>query len=73
MKTICDSYYNENLRDRIMELQMDLAKKILFSVADVVMEAGYWAKSQRESIKNAASQVGAIFQIVLYISSLSRS
>lgn len=63
MEALVQSYYNENLRNRIMDLQVNVAMKILSSGVNVVMDAGYWGKSQRDQLRQMAKFVNAKFEL----------
>ena len=63
MEALIQSYYNETLRDSIMNLQIKIAEKILLSGINVVMDAGYWGKNQREQLRNMAKNANAKFEL----------
>ena len=49
----------EEYDKRITQLAKDIAFKILQSGGDVILDEGFWVKSQRDDIKQKISEIGA--------------
>jgi len=49
----------EEYDKNVIELSRNIAFKILESGADVIIDEGFWAKSERDGLKKKVSELGA--------------
>lgn len=63
MEKICNSYYNEEVKERIVNFQFEFAVKILKAGINVVMDGGYWSKEERDMLRNLAKKASADFKL----------
>jgi len=54
-----DKKENERLRDIVEAIQWETAQALLSRGVDVVLENGFWGKSERESYRDRARELGA--------------
>ena len=51
--------YDEAARARVEALQWELARQLLARGLDVILENGFWARSERDDYRKGAAAVGA--------------
>ena len=55
--------WNDRVRSRIEQFQLDLALNLLCAGANVVIEWGVWTREEREALRDAARAVGAAVEL----------
>ena len=63
MENICHSYYNEEIKERIVNFQCKVAERLLKIGTSVVMDGGYWSKEERDALACLAENAGATFHL----------
>ena len=58
-----DRHESERLRDIVEAMQWDLTQQLLSSGLSVILENGFWGKSERESCRDTARKLGARVQL----------
>ena len=55
--------WNDGVRGRIEQLQLELALDLLRAGSNVVIEWGVWARTEREALRDAARAIGAAVEL----------
>ena len=55
--------WNDAVRGRIEQFQLDLALDLLRAGGNVVIEWGVWTREEREALRNAARSIGAAVEL----------
>ena len=55
--------YDEAARERIEQLQWELAQRVLMLGATAIVEWGTWARSEREALRTRARELGAAVEL----------
>ena len=55
--------WNDGVRGRIEQFQLDLALELLCAGGNVVIEWGVWARAEREALRDAARAIGAAVEL----------
>lgn len=55
--------WNDGVRGRIEQFQLDLALDLLCAGRNVVIEWGVWAREEREALRDAARAIGAAVEL----------
>ncbi len=63
MEKICNSYYNEEMKERIVNFQFEFAVKLLKLGTNIVMDGGYWSKEERDKLRGIAKAASADFKL----------
>lgn len=63
MARIVGDGYDDTKRDAIHAVQYDIAARVLALGASVVLEAGFWGKSERDHMRAIAKAAGAGFRL----------
>jgi predicted kinase len=59
MSRIVRDGYDEKRREAVEHVQWELAKKLLKLGLTVVLDNGFWSRSEREALRKEAAEVGA--------------
>lgn len=59
MSRIVGDGYDERRRSAVEQVQWKLAKKLLSAGLDVVLDNGFWSRSERISLRDEAATLGA--------------
>lgn len=59
MQALAADGYDEQTRSRVEALQWDLARRLLARGVDVVLEAGFWTRAERDACRAGAAALGA--------------
>jgi predicted kinase len=55
--------YDPELRDAVEALQWGLAQRLLAIGSGVVMESGFWSRSERDAVRHRAAELGAAVEL----------
>jgi predicted kinase len=55
--------WNDGVRGRIEQFQLDLALDLLSAGGNVVIEWGVWAREERDALRDAARAIGAAVEL----------
>jgi predicted kinase len=55
--------WNDDVRNRIEQFQLDLALELLCAGGNVVIEWGVWAREERDALRDAAREIGAAVEL----------
>ena len=56
--------HDDRVRERIKEVQWDIAARALRLGVEVVLDWGFWGRSEREDFRTRAAEVGATVELV---------
>ena len=59
MERIIGTGYDEEKRAAIESLQWDIAQRLLSRGVDVVLESGFWSRTERDQVRARAKELGA--------------
>jgi predicted kinase len=54
---------HDSRHDSVESLMWDVAARVLVLGVDVILDFGFWVRSQREDYRSRANELGAIFKI----------
>lgn len=57
------SFYDESARAKVECLQWEIAQQLLRLGKDVILENGFWSRSERESYRRMAHEIGATTKV----------
>lgn len=63
MEAMSIDLYDEQTRDRIENLQWQLAQKALLCGANAIIEWGTWGRSERDRLRKGARKIGATVEL----------
>ena len=63
MEKLASTYYNEDLKYKIVNFLKEIATNLLKIGVNVVMDGGYWSKIERDELRNLAKNVNANFEL----------
>jgi len=63
MSRIVGDGYDKKRRAAVEQIQWQLAKKLLKLGVDVVLDNGFWSRSERQQLRKEAAELGALTEL----------